>query len=64
MISEIKLKIGDRVKMSPMWKHKEAVGTILKITKDYTVVKWDGVNGDWHYTEEQSKRMESYNENR
>jgi hypothetical protein len=53
------VKLGDRVKMSPMWKHDSAVGVIVKINKDgYVVVKWDNVNGQWHYTPEQSKKLE------
>ena len=56
------MEVGDRVTMSPMWKHATAIGTIIKITKEYTVVNWDGVNGDWHYTKEQSKKLEEYNE--
>ena len=44
--------------MSPMWKHNVATGTIIKITGDnYTVVKWDDVLGEWHYTQEQSKKL-------
>ncbi len=56
------MKTGNRVKMSPMWKHKRAVGTIIKITKDYTVVKWDDVPGEWHYTQDQSIRLEVLDE--
>tara|TARA_B100000214_G_scaffold373119_1_gene352763 strand:+ start:125 stop:301 length:177 start_codon:yes stop_codon:yes gene_type:complete len=52
------MKAGDRVQMSPMWKHRVATGSILKITKEYIVVKWDGVNGEWHYTKDQSERLE------
>jgi hypothetical protein len=53
------MKVGNRVKMSPMWKHSSANGTIKQIRKDgYVVVVWDGVNGEWHYTNEQSKRIE------
>ena len=52
------MKIGDRVKMSPMWKHPSATGTVIKITNDYTVVNWDGVNGHWHYTSEQAVKLE------
>jgi len=47
------MKKGDRVKMSPMWKYDEAHGVIIRITKDYTVVKWDNINGEWHYTKDQ-----------
>ncbi len=55
------MEVGDRVMMSPMWKHDTATGTILKKTRDgYTIVKWDGINGEWHYTEEQSKKLEPY----
>ncbi len=53
----MKIKKGDRVEMSPMWKYNNAVGTVIKITKDYVVVQWDEVNGDWHYTYEQSKKI-------
>lgn len=56
------MKVGDRVIMSPMWKYEKAVGTILNVTKDYTVVRWDNINGDWHYTEEQTKRLELHHE--
>tara|TARA_B100000424_G_C22569750_1_gene321569 strand:+ start:160 stop:327 length:168 start_codon:yes stop_codon:yes gene_type:complete len=52
------MKVGDRVRMSPMWKHKEAEGTIIKITKDYVVVSWEGVNGEWHYDHKQSSKLE------
>ena len=51
------MKIDDRVKMSPMWKYDQATGKITKITKDYIVVKWDNIPGEWHYTEEQSKKL-------
>jgi len=51
------MKKGDRVKMSPMWKYDEAVGTVKKITKEYVVVVWEGINGEWHYTEQQSLKL-------
>ena len=45
--------------MSPMWKYESATGTIKKIQKDgYVIVEWDGINGTWYYTPEQSKRLE------
>ena len=56
---------GDRVRMAPMWKYEEAFGTILQVRKDgYIVVRWDNISGDWHYTEEQAKRLELVNEAR
>ena len=45
-----------------MWKYGEAIGTVLKVSKGYTVVQWDGINGDWHYTEEQAERLEVFND--
>ena len=57
------MKIGDRVKKSPMWKYDKADGNIIKITKDYVVVSWDGVNGEWHYTKDQSKKLEVIHDN-
>ena len=56
------MKPGDRVKKSPMWKYSEAFGQIVKLTKDYVVVTWDNVNGEWHYTIEQSKELEIIDE--
>lgn len=58
------MKQGDKVKMSPMWKYDEAKGTIIKITEDYIIVNWENINGEWHYTKEQSDRLEVINENR
>ena len=56
---------GDRVKLFLDKKHGVCVGTIIKITKDgYIVVKWDNLNGDWHWTPEQAKKMEVINEDR
>ena len=51
-------KVGDIVRMAPMWKYESATGTVIQISKDYVVVKWNGINGDWHYTEEQAKKIE------
>lgn len=56
------MKVGDRVTMSPMWKHDSATGSIIKITKDYVVVSWDNINGEWHYTHKQSVKLEATNE--
>ncbi len=56
------MKAGDKVRMSPMWKHAEAKGEIQKITSDYVVVKWEGIPGQWHYTKEQAKRLEAVDE--
>ena len=56
------MKPGDRVKMEPMWKYEEAVGEIEKITEIYVVVKWEGIPGHWHYTEEQAQKLEIINE--
>ena len=57
------MKVGDRVEMSPMWKYDKAVGTIKQIRKDgYVIVIWDGINGEWHFTEEQSNSLKMVNE--
>ena len=59
------MNVNDRVRKSPMWKYKEATGTIKQIKKDgYVVVVWDNINGEWHYTPEQSLRLELINEAR
>ncbi len=52
------MKVGDRVKMAPMWKYDEAIGTVQQIKRDgYVVVRWDNINGEWHYTPEQAERL-------
>lgn len=51
------MKVGDRVTASPMWKYEKASGEIIKITKEYHVIRWDGINGHWHYTEDQMKKV-------
>ena len=37
-------KLGDRVESSPMWKYPKATGTVIKITKEYTVVECNDKN--------------------
>ena len=51
-----------RVCMSPMWKYDKAIGAVIKLTKEYTVVSWDNINGEWHYTKDQAKRLEVISE--
>ena len=53
------MKVGDRVKMSPMWKYKEALGTVRLVKPNgYVVVIWDNINGEWHWTPEQAQKLE------
>ncbi len=52
------MEIGNRVRMAPMWKYEEAFGAIIKMSADYVVVKWDNINGEWHYTLEQAKKLQ------
>tara|TARA_A100001015_G_C14907543_1_gene678990 strand:+ start:978 stop:1175 length:198 start_codon:yes stop_codon:yes gene_type:complete len=53
------MKVGDTVRLCPMWKYKEAIGVVKQIKKDgYVVVVWQGINGEWHYTPEQAKKIE------
>tara|TARA_B100000989_G_scaffold46334_2_gene29926 strand:+ start:13477 stop:13653 length:177 start_codon:yes stop_codon:yes gene_type:complete len=58
------MNVGDKVRMEPMWKYEVAEGVVEKITSDYVVVKWAGVNGQWHYTKEQADRLEVIDEDR
>ena len=58
------MKVGDKVRMVPMWKYDEATGEIQKITESYIIVKWVDIHGQWHYTEEQAKRLEVIDESR
>lgn len=56
------MKVGDRVTREAVLRTENPIGTIIKITVDYIVVKWDNINGDWHYTHEQSKKLELVDE--
>ena len=59
------MKVGDRVRMSPMWKYGEALGTIKQVRQDgYIVVVWDNINGQWHFTAKQAERLEVINADR
>lgn len=58
------MNVGDRVTRDSVLRAKNPVGSIIKITVDYVVVKWDNINGDWHYTHEQAKKLEFINESR
>ena len=59
------MKVGDLVRMSPMWKYSEAIGTIKQVRQDgYIVVVWNNINGEWHYTSEQARSLEVINESR
>jgi len=50
-------KAGDRVTRDKVLKVENPIGTVEKITTDYVVVKWDKINGHWHYTKDQAKLM-------
>ena len=41
---------------------KKPKARFKKITESYIVVKWVDIPGQWHYTEEQAKRLEVINE--
>ncbi len=56
-MSEIKFKVGAGVKMSPMWKYETAFGSVIKITREYIVVRWNDINGEWHYTHAQAQKL-------
>ena len=56
------MKQGDRVTKDKVVKVNNPTGTIEKITKDYVVVKWDNINGHWHYTHLQAEQLEVINE--
>ncbi len=56
------MKVGDRVTRGVVLRTENPVGTIIKITVDYVVVKWDNINGQWHYTHEQAKKLEFVDE--
>ena len=58
------MKVGDKVRMEPMRKYEVREGIVEKITSEYVVVKWEGVPGHWHYTEEQADRLEVIDEDR
>lgn len=58
------MKVGDRVTREAVLRTENPVGTIINITLDYVIVRWDNINGDWHYTHEQAEKLEKINERR
>ena len=56
------MKVNDRVTKDKVMKTDNPIGIVEKVTKDYVVIKWDGLPGHWHYTHEQSKIIEVINE--
>ena len=56
------MQVGDRVTRDTVLRTENPVGSVIKITVDYVVVKWDNINGQWHYTHEQAKKLEFANE--
>ena len=54
--------VGDKVTKDEVLRTSNPTGVIEKITSEYIVVKWDGIPGHWHYTEEQAKALEAINE--
>jgi len=56
------VKVGDRVTREAVLRTENPVGTIINITLDYVIVRWDNINGDWHYTHEQAEKLEKINE--
>lgn len=56
------MKVGDRVTRESVLKTINPVGTVIKITHEYIIVKWDNINGEWHYTHKQAKNLERLNE--
>lgn len=61
----MKFNKGDRVFKSPMWKYDKATGTVIKSSpKDGSCfIKWDDINGEWYFSEEQTKEIHLINEN-
>tara|TARA_A100001015_G_C14913684_1_gene681495 strand:+ start:924 stop:1094 length:171 start_codon:yes stop_codon:yes gene_type:complete len=55
--------VGDRVTRENVLGNKNPVGSVIKINKEYVIVKWDQIKGDWHYTHEQSKILQLVDKN-
>lgn len=51
------MKVGDRVFRDSVLHEKNVEGTIHKITTKYTIVIWDNINGEWHYTHDQAQLL-------
>ena len=51
------MKPGDRVTRQKVLKYENPTGKIKKINKEYVVVLWDDIPGEWHYTHDQSKNL-------
>lgn len=56
------MQVGDRVTRDSVLRTVNPIGTVIKITLDYVVVKWDNINGEWHYTHKQANNLEAVDE--
>ena len=56
------MQVGDKVTKDLVMRVENPVGTIINITKEYVVVKWDNINGQWHYTFAQTEKLEVVSE--
>ena len=52
------MNVDDRVTRDSVLRVKKPVGSVIRITNDYIIVKWDNINGQWHYTHEQAKKLQ------
>ena len=59
----IVFEAGKRVRKDKVLKVENVCGVVEKVTADYVVVRWDDINGHWHYTHEQAQnKLEIMNE--
>ena len=56
------MKVGDKVIRENEPKLDGIVGVIARVAKGHIVVKWNGLHGDWYYTDDQAKSIKVVNE--
>jgi hypothetical protein len=56
------MKVGDRVTKPKVWKVEHPQGIVKKVAMEYIVINWEGIPGDWHYKNEQTKDIEVIND--
>ena len=49
------MKVGDRVKRNNVLEFEGQDGTVIEVSEDYFVVKWDNNFGFWKYSERSAR---------
>ncbi len=56
------MNVGDKVKRNNVMEFEGVYGTVIEMTRDYFVVRWEKNRGKWKYSHERSDHIEVVDE--